>query len=512
MKEYSSKEWITQKQTKNKVPLLLSIPATTDVHTYLFDQNMSDGLPMVPPTLERFKWMLTGTDLPPSTVLGKMPPILATCTVANVAINSILAGCQPCHLTIVIAAVRAMLDPAFNLHGVHATTMGATPMLIINGSNRIAQASHLNFKHGALGSGQNNRANATIGRAVKLVLQNCGRAQLGGTESTTIGGPRKFTMALCENHEALNQGPWLPFRGGGTDCVTVHAVSSGLDQLTDTKATRSIFIRLMAQKIANLWAPNMPIKLSECVVIICPEHYKMLHESGISSKQQLADLLYHQSNALCQNSLPFVVRTALINQAGPITENICAGLGYVLSSISWVLQKLASPVTARSPLNTCTWAVVAILTMRRLGRRGILFVASLLALGKTGLLKKFVLGLNALTSKMHNASSIHIVVSGSHAGKFSAVVPGFGCALKTSMVLSSCVTRPIPPSPSTMAKDAAAMLGQVVSAGSKGAGAARMQICDPRGQCEMPRTLQAKRTGAPPKVLGLMDISKPGNT
>ena len=87
MKEYSSKEWITQKQTKNKVPLLLSIPATTDVHTYLFDQNMSDGLPMVPPTLERFKWMLTGTDLPPSTVLGKMPPILATCTVANVAVT-----------------------------------------------------------------------------------------------------------------------------------------------------------------------------------------------------------------------------------------------------------------------------------------------------------------------------------------------------------------------------------------------------------------------------------------
>jgi hypothetical protein len=116
--------------------------------------------------------------------------------------------------------------------------MGATPMLIVNGGALI-RATKLNFNHGALSSGQDNRSNACIGRAVKLVLQNCGQAALGGTESTTIGGPRKFSMCLAENEEALNQctPAWFPFRGKGNGVVTVHAVSSGGDQFVDFAST-----------------------------------------------------------------------------------------------------------------------------------------------------------------------------------------------------------------------------------------------------------------------------------
>lgn len=98
-----------------------------------------------------------------------------------------MAGCKPCHFPVVLAAVEAMLVPHFNIHGLHATTMGATPCVMVNGP--IRQSSELNCRTGVLGSGT--RANACIGRAIKLVLANIGGAKLGGSESTTIGAPTK---------------------------------------------------------------------------------------------------------------------------------------------------------------------------------------------------------------------------------------------------------------------------------------------------------------------------------
>ena len=204
----------------------MDVPKGEDVHEFLFRNEFTDGLPVVPCNESKLRWMLSGTRLPPEFVLGKIPPILGECTVSMVGTNAVMAGCQPKHLRIVIAAVQAMLDPELNLHGLHATTMGATPLIVVNGSNdlhglhattmgatplivvngsNVIKAANLNYKHGVLGSGQNNRANACIGRALKLVLQNCGQAKLGGTESTTIGGPRKFTMCVAENFEALSK-------------------------------------------------------------------------------------------------------------------------------------------------------------------------------------------------------------------------------------------------------------------------------------------------------------------
>ena len=182
----------------------MDVPKGEDVHEYLFRNELTDGLPVVPCNESKLRWMLSGTHLSPEFVLGKIPPILGDCTVSSVATNAVMAGCEPKHLRIVIAAVQAMLDPEINLHGLHATTMGATPLIVVNGSN-VVKSANLNYKHGVLGSGQNNRANACIGRALKLVLQNCGQAKLGGTESTTIGGPRKFTMCVAENFEALSK-------------------------------------------------------------------------------------------------------------------------------------------------------------------------------------------------------------------------------------------------------------------------------------------------------------------
>lgn len=116
-----------------------------------------------------------------------------------------MAGCLPKHFTTVLAAVECLLDPKFNAHGVHATTMGATPCIIINGPMR--RAIDANMQHGALGSGS--RANACVGRAIKLVLQNVGGAVLGGTESTTLGTPMKYTMCFAEWEERATL--WTPY-------------------------------------------------------------------------------------------------------------------------------------------------------------------------------------------------------------------------------------------------------------------------------------------------------------
>ena len=506
MKEHTSETWLAKKNT-NPSSHLLSVPSHIDPSNFLYDQGFSDGLPLIPCTPSHLAWMLTGTDLPASTVIGKMPPILAPCTVSNIAVNAVMAGCLPSHLRIIISSIQAMLEPAFNLHGCHATTMGVTPLLIINGEE-VTREADLNFRHGAMGSGQNNRANATIGRAVKLVLQNCGRAKLGGTESTTIGGPRKFTMCLTENYEVLKTGPWQPFRVGNK--VTVHAVSSGLDQLIDTKADLNLFITFMAGKIANLWTPNLPMRLLECVVIICPEHYKMLHNSGIASKSQLAQLLYDESNAICQTSFSTAIRAVTRNKTSTTISNVGAGIGYVISGIGWLLHKLA-PVTKRSALNKFAWTMAALFTIQRKGYRAALFVAGMLALGYGNVLEKIArLSTAKLSSKMLHPDSIHIVVSGSKAGKFSAVCPGFGIGLHESMRLSTCVTKSIPNAPISMEKDVEVLSLAVAEASSK-KDFARM-ICDPQGQNELPKTIQAKRTNAPPKTLGFMDISKPGGS
>ena len=201
-----------------------------DVHELMAAAGWSDGLPLVPPTPLRVDRMLRGTARAADEVLGLCPPMYASVSVRRVAINAVMAGCEPRHLRIVLAAVEAMLAHPFNLHGVHATTMGATPAVLVSGPARGEAG--LNSAHSALG-GSGSRANASIGRAIKLVLQNVGGARLGGTESTTLGSPCKISLCIAEAEEALTAHGWQPYhatsRGynAGDSVVTVLACTSG---------------------------------------------------------------------------------------------------------------------------------------------------------------------------------------------------------------------------------------------------------------------------------------------
>ena len=196
-----------------------------DEFEFMFDQGFSDGLPVVPPTAERVVRMLTGTSRDPQDVVAVMPPNMGEVTVEKIAINCVLAGCKPEYLPVVIAAVEAIATDDYNIHGVMATTMGASPVLVVNGP--IRKRIGMNMGIGALGQG--NRANATIGRAVRLVVRNVGGAIPGGTERSTFGNPMKFTMCFAEWEERSNWAPLHVERGFDAEdsVVTVFTMCSG---------------------------------------------------------------------------------------------------------------------------------------------------------------------------------------------------------------------------------------------------------------------------------------------
>ena len=158
-----------------------------------YSRGWTDGLPVVPPTPERVARMLRGTNRDPDEVVAIMPPDLVECTVEKVAINAVLAGCQPDYLPVVLAAVEAAGTDTFNIHGVLATTMPVSPVVIVNGP--IAQAIGMNSGGNAMGQG--NRANATIGRALQLVIRNVGGGRPGGVDRATQGQPGKYTFCFA---------------------------------------------------------------------------------------------------------------------------------------------------------------------------------------------------------------------------------------------------------------------------------------------------------------------------
>ena len=161
----------------------IEIASADDVHEFLFDQGFTDGLPVVPPTPERVLRMLGGTRRDSQEVVAEIPPNYAPATVEKIAINAVLAGCKPEYLPVVIATIEAICNKTFNIHGVNATTMGASPVMIVNGP--IRERVGMNMGLGVLGQGS--RANAAIGRAVRLAVRNIGGAKPGGNRALHIG-------------------------------------------------------------------------------------------------------------------------------------------------------------------------------------------------------------------------------------------------------------------------------------------------------------------------------------
>jgi hypothetical protein len=170
---------------------------------WLMEQGWGDGLPAIPPTAARVKRMLAGTRREPEEIVAVLVPRLGRATIETVAANAVMAGALPEHMPVILAAVEALADPSFNLQAVQTTTHPCSPLLIVNGP--IARRLGINAAGNALGQGA--RANAVIGRAVRLTLQNIGGARPAREDRATHGHPGKYSYCVAENEAAS---PWEP--------------------------------------------------------------------------------------------------------------------------------------------------------------------------------------------------------------------------------------------------------------------------------------------------------------
>lgn len=169
-----------------------------------YELGWTDGLPVVPPTVERVEAFLNYVQRAPEEVLGTIPERRREVTVGKVAANAVMAGCRPEYLPVVIAATEAMLDPVFNLIGPSSSQGSAAVLVIVNGP--IVQELQFNCRNNVFGPG--NRANATIGRAVRLILLNACASIPGLFDRSIFGEPGKYTYCIAENEA---DSPWPPF-------------------------------------------------------------------------------------------------------------------------------------------------------------------------------------------------------------------------------------------------------------------------------------------------------------
>ncbi len=241
-----------------------------DPFEFMFERGLTDGLPVIPPTPERVKRMLTGTRRDPREVIAALPPNMGPATIEKIAANAVMAGCRPEYMPVVIAAMEAVATPEFNAHGIMSTTWGATPVIVVNGPIR----ERIGMNMGMMALGYGNRANATIGRAVKLTLRNVGGAKPGDIERSTLGAIGKFTTCFAEFEE---RSPWEPLhveRGFKKEesVVTVFGLEAGSRQIADqtSRSARSLCGSL-GLGLEACWHPKQH-GAGEILLIVCPEH------------------------------------------------------------------------------------------------------------------------------------------------------------------------------------------------------------------------------------------------
>ena len=268
-----------------------TLASSIDPIQFCYDQGWTDGLPVIPPTEDRVLAMLAGTPLAPSALIAKIAPSWANATVEKIAVNAVMAGCLPAYMPVIIAAVRAMTNPALNLNGMQCSTHLSTPLVVVNGPARI----ELGMNSGANVFGQGNRANATIGRAIKLILTNIGRAIPGVTDKATLGHPGKYTYCIAENEE---QSPWDPLhveRGLKREqsAVTVFGCEAPHNVNNQASQNAHDLAFTIADTMATL-GKNMFYAQGEVMVVVCPSHAETIAGDGWS-KLHLKEFLYEKA-------------------------------------------------------------------------------------------------------------------------------------------------------------------------------------------------------------------------
>ena len=256
----------------------------------LEDKGWTDGLPVVPPTEALVCEMLGGTQHDAKDILGIMEPGKGTVTIEKVAANAVMEGCSPEFFPVVVAAIKALLQPQFYVGSTACTTGGAAPVLIVSGS----LAEKIKINSGTACFGGNVKANATIGRAVRLSMRNLGGAQPeGGMEKSTLAWPGKISMCFAENE---SRSPWEPFRldrGYSMDVTTVSAIAArGIYAITESaQETGTGVLETLAASMRMIGAPIYYQRDVPVLVCLGPEHANEIAKAGYS-KQAVREYLF----------------------------------------------------------------------------------------------------------------------------------------------------------------------------------------------------------------------------
>lgn len=243
------------------------------------ERGWGDGFPLVPPTAERVLAMLRFCDRDPQESLGQVPPEWAEATYEKIAVNAVMAGCRPEYFPVVCAAVSAVLDPAFNLYGVQATTNPVAPLVIVNGP--VAKELDFNARGNAFGQGF--RANATVGRALRLVLLNVGGGKPQTLDRATQGFPGKYSFCAAENED---ESPWEPLhveRGCRREesAVTVMGIQAFHNIIDLVAKTPGDLLTHLAAGMA-VWGTNNMTHGGEPALALPPEHAAIVARDGWS--------------------------------------------------------------------------------------------------------------------------------------------------------------------------------------------------------------------------------------
>ncbi len=289
---------------------------------YAAEQGWSDGFPLFAPTedkVERFIETCRGDNEP----FLPMSPRRVVPTLQSIAANAVMAGCQPEYFPVVLAAVRAVLNPDYNLHGTLATTHPCAPMLLINGPLR--QALEINCAGNCFGQGR--RANATIGRALQLTLLNVGGAKPGEMDRSTQGSPAKFAFCFGENEE---ESPWEPYhvrRGfDAGDSVVTALPCEPPHNINDHGSTSGDGILMTIAGTISQTGGNTIHGTAPYMIAIGPEHAQTLHRDGwkIPDMQEkiYKDSAVHVSRVSKENQSHYVDRgQKVINDHYHLTRN-----------------------------------------------------------------------------------------------------------------------------------------------------------------------------------------------
>jgi hypothetical protein len=245
----------------------------------LYASGVTDGLPVVPPTRARVARAVAASGRDAAALVALVPPNYGRATVEKIAVNAVMAGCRPEYLPVVIAAVDAVCDEAFDLHGVSATTNSPAPLLILNGP--VRPRLEVNCAAGVFGSGW--RANATIGRAVRLVCVNVGGARPGVLSMSTLAHPGRYTYCIGEHEEAS---PWesLAVEHGfapSDSTVAVLAADAPITVYDQRSRTAVDLLATIAASMAVVEHHKMT-HWGDTLLVLSPEHARIVAGDGWS--------------------------------------------------------------------------------------------------------------------------------------------------------------------------------------------------------------------------------------